>query len=251
MSDASGRDYYADLYRRETDREAEWLRRTSGGKVDAVERLLAARGIAPSTVLEVGAGTGAVIGGLRQRGVGDRHYAVDFSPDAVGVLQASEPGVTAAVADVLEAPDPFGAGPYDVVLASHVVEHLEEPTAFLRGLHRVPSEWLIVEVPLEDLWFGRVKARGGSRVDHPAGHVQFFDRERFLSLVADAGWDAVEETTYAPVMSDDAFSFAYGDASPVRRAHKTLTERVLPRVLGGAWTRLYHAHCAVLCRRTA
>ncbi|WP_420455197.1 class I SAM-dependent methyltransferase [Rubrivirga sp.] len=248
-SGLSGRDYFAELFRTDLAYEVEWLRRTAGHKADSVVRLLHAEGLTPDSVLEVGAGTGAVIGELRHRGVGVRHYAVDFSEEAIDVLRQVEPGIDAAVADVTETPDPFGAGPYDVALASHVVEHLEEPEAFLRALHPVPIRRLVVEVPLEDLPFGRLKSLLKSRADHPAGHVQFFTRRSFTDLLARSGWRVRHVRVYAPALDAETFELAYGDAGVRMRTWKRATEFVLPRALGPIWTRLYHAHCAALCER--
>ena len=248
-SGLSGRDHFAQLFRADLDYETEWLRRTARLKADAVQRLLAAEGLEPDSILEVGAGTGAVIGELRRRGVGTAHYAVDYSAEAVAVLEQTEPGVRAAVADVTETPDPLGAGPYDLAFASHVVEHLEEPEAFLGALGAAPVEWFIAEVPLEDLAFGRLKSVLKSRAEHPAGHVQFFTASSFAGLLERSGWRVRRTTTYAPWLDAETFALAYGDAGVAKRAFKRATEDVLPRALGPVWSRVYHGHCAALCTR--
>ena len=248
-SGLSGRDFYAEKFRTEFDREAEWLRRTAKPKADSIAHLLRSAGLAPESVVEVGAGTGAVLIELRRRGVGTEHFAVDFSGEAIAEVRRLDPGVHVAVADVTDEPDPFGRGPYDLVYASHVVEHLEEPEAFLSALRGVPAAHLVAEVPLENLPLGRLKALLVDRTNHAAGHVQFFDRASFEALVRRAGWRIVGSHTYAPQIDVDTFAFAYGESGPVRRGAKWLTERVLPRGLGSAWTTFYHAHHAVLCER--
>lgn len=216
-------------------------------KADAISALLTRACLAPDSILEIGAGTGAVIGALQTRGIGRRHYAVDYSPEAIDVIRQSSNAIIAAVADVTRTPDPFGAGPYDLAFASHVVEHLEEPAPFLRALQDTPLRHLIVEVPLENLFFGRLKARFSDRSRHPAGHVQFFDRASFLALLDAAGWQVQEVVVYAPVLDAETFTFGYGQAPLRQRLVKRFTEYLLPRALGPAWTRYYHAHCAALC----
>ena len=250
-SGLSGRDHFARLFHDDLDFETEWLRRTARLKADAIERLLREAGLRPDSVLEVGAGTGAVIGALRRRGVGSAHYAVDYSAEAIGVLRRLEPDVVAAVADVTETPDPLGAGPYDLAFASHVVEHLEEPEAFLRALGAVPVGHFVAEVPLEDLPLGRLKSYVKNRAEHPAGHVQFFTADSFTGLLERAGWRVVRTVTYAPWLDAETFALAYGDAGPARRLLKRATEDVLPRALGPVWSRLYHGHCAALCVRAS
>ncbi len=249
-SGQSGRDYFAGIFSADVAREAEWLRRTAGQKVASIRRLLRSAGLSPRSVLEIGAGTGAVIGSLRAQGVGQTHYAVDFSDAALGVLRAADPGVATAVADVTVTPDPFGAGPYDLAFASHVVEHLEQPEAFLRALRDVPTAHFIAEVPLENLFFGRLKERLlHGRATHSAGHVQFFTRESFTRLLERAGWRVLDVAVYAPYIDDETFDFAHGKAGLKERIVKRATSVVLPRLLGPVWTRTYHAHCTVLCVR--
>ena len=248
-SGLSGRDHYAEIYRSHLAREAEWLRRTSGQKADSIVRLLRSAGLSPTSVLEVGAGTGAVIGALQERGIGSDHFAVDFSADALEELGRAFPTVQTAVADVTETPDPFDAGPYDLAFASHVVEHLEEPVPFLRSLLDVPLRYFVAEVPLENLLGGRLKASIKDRSTNAAGHVQFFTRDSFLALLNESGWNVEGVEVYAPVLDDDTLDFSYGSASAGKRWAKRLTESVLPRSLGTVWTSLYHAHCAVLCTK--
>jgi hypothetical protein len=148
----------------------------------------------------------------------------------------------------METPDPFGEKSYDVVVLSHTVEHLEEPQQFLRAIRRISFDYLIVEVPLEDLFFGRVKSLFKDRSRNPAGHVKFFTRGSFRQLVEDAGYVIADERVYAPWFDDETLAFAYGSDGALRRVHKRLTEQYLPRAIGPLWTRVYHAHHAVLCR---
>ncbi|MEZ4699700.1 MAG: class I SAM-dependent methyltransferase [Rhodothermales bacterium] len=249
-SGQSGRDYYAGVYRGDLQREAEWLRRTAPQKAAAIQALLSTERLRPQTVLEIGAGTGAVIARLRRVGVGISHFAVDFSQEAIDELRRTEAGIQATVADIMVTPDPFATpGGYDLMVASHVVEHLEEPETFLGGLRAVPAPYLIVEVPLENLPLGRLKARFSDRSRHPAGHVQFFDRSTCDALIRRAGWQIVRSHAYAPYLDRETFQFAYGSSGMTTRLIKRCTEDLGPRLFGAAWTRFYHAHYAVLCTR--
>lgn len=244
MINKSGRDKYVDLYSAEGEREAEWLRRSSMQKVDSVEVLLPCQ---PQSVMEIGCGPGAVISELRRRSIGRNHFAVDYSADAIGLLRQRDPDILVAQADITEVPDPFARGPYDVVLACHVIEHLEEPEKFLTALRRVPHRYFIAEVPLEDNPLHRIKGCIRDRMENAAGHVQFFNRRSFRALLAGAGFRIQAERLYAPKLDSDTLRFMYGNDSVVRRTHKRLTENLLPQVGGPFWTHLYHAHLAVLC----
>ncbi len=243
-SGKTGRDHYQQLYEAALVREAEWLRRTAANKADSVTRLLARKGLRPRRLLELGCGTGAVISELHARGAAEEYYAVDYSEQAIRYLQETQPALHAAVADVTVTPDPFGQAPYDVVLLSHVLEHLEEPAAFLRSARRIDFTYLIAEVPLEDLPFGKLKALVKDRRDNPAGHVQFFTRRSFRQLLTSAGYAILNERSYAPVLDKETLQFAYG-----RGSRKALTEHYLPRLAAPLWCRLFHAHNALLCEK--
>ena len=213
-SGLSGRDFYAAKFRSELDRETEWLRRTARLKADSIEALLRDASLTPQSVIEVGAGTGAVIRELRHRGVGDEHFAVDFSEDAIAVLEQAEPEIHAATADVTCVPDPFGTGHYDLAYATHVVEHLEAPEAFLAALLDVPTSHFIAEVPLENLPLGRLKALVSDRSNHTAGHVQFFDRVSFEALLERSGWRVIRSRTYAPYLDAEPSHSRTGRQAP-------------------------------------
>lgn len=249
-SGLSGRDHYAKKFSDDLDFESEWLRRTASPKADSIEYLVDESDAKHDSIIEIGAGTGAVIGELRRRGFGSRHYAVDYSEEAIEVIRRTHPGVMTAIADVTDNPDPFGEGPYDIAFASHVVEHLEAPQLFLERLLDIPVSYLIVEVPLEDLFFGKIKSKINDRSQHPAGHVQFFSKSSFMNLVRQSGWTVESERIYLDPLDVDSFNFIYGNSSAKKRAFKTMTERVLPYALNRIWIKMYHAHCAVLCSRS-
>ncbi len=247
-SGLSGRDHYAGIYASDLDREAAWLRASGLSKAESVEILLRP-GRTVETVLEIGAGTGAVITALRRRGVGTRHFAVDFSDEALAHLRQTDPAIETATADVTVTPNPFDEPRYDVAIVSHVVEHLEAPGDFLRALRAVPFERLIVEVPLEDLPAGRLKARFRDRMDNEAGHVQFFDRASLRRLVSESGYAIRAERLYAPVLNREALSLSNAGASRLTRIQRSITRRWLPLVAGPLLARVYHAHFAVLLER--
>jgi len=73
-------------------------------------------------ILEIGAGYCCWINALSGR----RRVAVDAWPD---VARHAAPGVEAMVLDLTTGLSPFGAGSFDLVLASNVIEHFEPDAA--------------------------------------------------------------------------------------------------------------------------
>ena len=212
-SGKTGRDDYAAKYKGDIQHHAEWLRRGALHKADSIEMLLKKNQIEPKSILELGCGTGAVLGELSRRKLADAYYGVDFSEEAVQYMTKLYPEVQGAAADIVQNPNPFGDIAFDVVIVCHTIEHLERPMEFLKATEHMNFKTMIAEVPLEDLFFGRVKALLKDRSKNAAGHVQFFTRQSFRDLLEEAGFNLQDERVYIPVLSMDTVKFAHGHLS--------------------------------------
>lgn len=133
----------------------------------ALEPHLARRG---SRVLDFGGFRGALMGDLLAHGCAC--YVVDYAPDAL-------PGVT-RLGDTLT--DLGAHERFDVIVCSHVLEHVVEPLATCKALarHLEPGGLLFVEVPLEILG-------GFPRPREPVTHVNFFAPDSLAALLELAG----------------------------------------------------------------
>lgn len=246
-SGKSGRDDYAVKFRNNASYQVEWLRRGAIQKVDSIETLMARSKIVPDSILELGCGSGAVIGEIQRRGLASNCYGVDFSEDAINLMKSSYPKIYAKTADVTKLPNPFDVDAFDIVVVSHTIEHLEDPYSFLRAIEKINFKYLIAEVPLENLFFGRVKSVFKDRKNNSAGHVQFFTSKSFKNIFNKTKYKIIDEHIYAPYFDKDTLKFAYGKKSQFKQIQKLLTENWLPRISGPVWIRLYHAHYAVIC----
>ena len=248
-SGKSGRDFFTACYNDSLEFHSEWLARTARQKADSIEALLRRNGIEPATILELGCGTGGILSEIQRRGLASEYYGVDYSQDAIDYLKSTAPDVHCTVADIMETPNPFARESFDVVVLSHVLEHLEEPLRFLSSIHRMLFEYLLVEVPLEDLLFKKLIYLFKDRSNNLAGHVQFFNPRRFRNLLAMENYSVVDERIYAPWLDKATLQFAYGTRGALHNAHKLLTEHYLPRLTAPLWIKLYYAHCAILCQK--
>ena len=249
VSGKSGRDDYAQKYARNPDFQAEWLRRGAKEKANSVEVLLAHPNIQPHSILELGCGSGAVIGELQKRNLAKTYFGIDYSKDAIQLMANHYPEIKGMVGDVTQLEKPFDVNHFDILVCSHTIEHLEDPLTFLRGISKLSFDYLIIEVPLEDLFLGRFKSLFRNRKNNSAGHVQFYNRKSLQKLILQVPCEILEDRLYAPVLSQDTLRFAYGDRSLPGRIHKAMTERLFPLWTAPIWKRLYHAHYAVLCRK--
>jgi SAM-dependent methyltransferase len=111
------------------DRRAQWLTQNSY-YYESVHRLVESIVLPGSSVLEVGCGLGNLVALLGARG--GRAVGIDVSPRSIELARARHPSIDLRVADVER--DPLPEGPFDVIVLSDVVGHLDDVQ---RALERV------------------------------------------------------------------------------------------------------------------
>lgn len=250
----SGRDHYSLLYKAELASEAEWLRRCAIEKVNSIEYLLSRNNIKPVSLLELGCGTGAVILECQKRQLAEDYFAMDYSEEAIHFIRENSSGIKTFVDDITAA-DFSGRGfCFDVIVLSHVLEHLEDPRVFLQHLRQIPFSYLIAEVPLEDLFFGKIKAKfRKTRGNDKAGHVQFFSADSFRKLFFSCDYSILDERRYVPVVSHETIKYVCKKDSlgTLQYLKMMLTWNLLPKLFKPFWSLLYNANYAILCRHAS
>ena len=173
-----------------------WNARRSGGlkKLESVYRKLALRdhvafitkaaGNRSVDVLDVGCGSGTLLGLLKHRGF--RVTGLDFSAEAAAIAKA-ENGVDVAVGTLEEAH--FPAESFDVVTLFHVMEHVTNPRLVLAQVSRVlkPNGVAILQVPNIESWQFKIFGARWYGLDIPR-HVIDYSRNSMLKLLADSGF---------------------------------------------------------------
>lgn len=146
-------------------------------------------------LLEVGCMHGDFI--YQARGAGFEAEGADLSETAVAEANRRMPGaVKLATLDEGWADDSL-----DVVAAFNVVEHMDQPAAFLDQIRRVlrPGGVLIAETPAQEsvyhhLMFlrGRVQSSGDIIGVHPGTHIFKFGRRAWSTILQDRGFEVLE-----------------------------------------------------------
>jgi len=227
------RAHYSDHYRGPT------VWRTAGAADKVANLLRLCSGLDCDGVLEIGAGDGAVLAGLAERGFGRRRFGLELSPTALDA--ARERGVqgVASLARFDGARLPFADASLDLAVLSHVVEHLEHPRALLYEAARV-ARFVFVEVPLEDTW----RLPQHYRPD-PTGHINSYTLRGIRRLLESCGLEVLAEHVSHPTRAAYALRPELG---PLRsRAHWAVKQTLLAAVPGLA-QRLFTYHGALLCR---
>lgn len=160
------------------ERSLLWRRLGAADKANNIARLLGDR--RPEEVLEVGCGTGAVMAELRRRGIGSRHVGIDLADPAAHMDPvAAELDLRCYDGGTM----PFPDNSFDLVYASHVVEHVPEPRGLLDEMSRVARRWIYLEVPCE--LHVRTTHRELQR-SLDIGHINAYTPESFQLLLQSA-----------------------------------------------------------------
>jgi SAM-dependent methyltransferase len=146
------------------------------GQLDAAKARMLARippygrhRAAGGRLLDVGLGRGDLAWAFARSGW-DAH-GLDMSPAAVQAGRAR--GIDARVGTLAHPPWPPGS--FDLIVLSHVLEHVDDPVAELRSARELlrPGGTAIVAVPAWDSWHRRVFGGRWAHADVPR-HLQHF-----------------------------------------------------------------------------
>lgn len=118
--------------------------------------------------------------------VSSRVVGVDMSAEGLDRMRSLEPSWDLRLADACSfLPD----CEFDVVVASELIEHLENPGDLLRGLARwaTPQHELILTTPNAFAMKGALRALFGAEFCHP-DHTVLFSTKTLTQLLARCGW---------------------------------------------------------------
>lgn len=232
-----------------TETEHAWLAFGAPDKAESVIRLTS--GLSIDTVLEIGSGTGALLGQLDRRAFGRAYYALE--PSAAMHRYMTEVTKPSRLVDAEAATldrSRFRHERFDLAILSHVLEHVADPARLLTEAMAVAGH-VVVEVPLDGSPLGNVRARlrtrltGVPRHNNASGHIQFFSTRGVHDLVRWCGGEIVGSRLYSP---RQGLRQPTGVSLPGRLYFETM--KLLRALVGKErWARLYHGHYAVLVRR--
>lgn len=143
----------------------------------------------PGRTLDAGCGTG---GNLREFAGPGGIWGIDVSPDAIAYCRARGLGDHVQVADF--DPLPFEDDAFTLLLATDVLEHVQDDGQALRELHRVaaPDARLVITVPAYQWLF--------SDHDRSHHHHRRYTREQIERRARAAGWEPVVSTYFNSVL---------------------------------------------------
>jgi len=145
-------------------------------------------------VLDVGAGDGALMLWLAERGYDVE--GLEISPNAVARARALDPTASLVVHGVEDLPWPVDAGGFDVVTSFEVIEHLLRPRALVQGAATAlrPNGCFVFSTPFHGLLKNVALAVGAfdSHYAVEGPHIRFFTDRALKMLLEQCGFDLVE-----------------------------------------------------------
>ena len=195
-------------------------------------------------VLDVGCFTGDLLVMLRERGADV--YGLELQREAVEIAARALPGRIFR-ADV--AGSSFPPGPFDVVVASGLIEHVTDPVALLRRLHDLlrPGGVLLIETPDSGSAPAHVLGRYWPPYA-PIEHIHLFSKRSLLRALAGSFVDVRVRPHWKHLPVEYVYEMMANFGPALRRVVAPLYE-VLPGFARRAALPFYVGEMIVTARR--
>ena len=164
----------------------EW--RETGGKYKAFNIIALCKGYEFSKVLEVGAGEGSILTWLDKYNFTKELYAIEISESGVSCINKRNIKSLKNVQIFDGYKIPFDDNFFDLVICSHVIEHVEYPRLLLREIKRV-SKHQLFEIPVD------FSLSVDKKINHflSYGHINIFTPALFRFLLLSEGFEIIKD----------------------------------------------------------
>jgi ubiquinone/menaquinone biosynthesis C-methylase UbiE len=148
------------------------------------------RGLTVANVLEVGAGDGSILKWLSDQNFAPEYQAVEISASGVEYIQSRGIKNLKSVQVFDGYKLPFGDDSFDLIILSHVLEHVEHERMLLREIKRV-AKHCVIEVPRD------YKAGVDNRIKHflAYGHINVYTPTSLRYLLRTEGFEIENDLT--------------------------------------------------------
>lgn len=207
-----------------------WHEQDSPWKARQVKAMLERNGLKPKTICEIGCGAGEILNWLSQALPGDVQFTgYEISPQAYELCRTrANSRLGFRLGDLLEEE----SGPYDVVMAIDVFEHVEDYLGFLRRL-KDKGRHKIFHIPLDLSVQSVLRASPILKLRRDVGHLHYFTKETALKTLEHAGYEIVDHVYTATAVELPDRGWKANLMKLPRRALFALSPDWAARLFGG------------------
>ncbi|MDF2433773.1 MAG: hypothetical protein JWP44_3404 [Mucilaginibacter sp.] len=164
--------------------------RMLGAKYKAQHIVDVCKGRIFKKVLEVGAGDGSILKLLADKNFAPEYHAVEISESGVEHIKVRNIKDLKSVQLFDGYHLPFDDNSFDLIILSHVLEHVEHERILLRELKRI-ARHCVIEVPLD------YKAGVDTRIKHflAYGHINVYTPSSLRYLLGTEGFEIEDDLT--------------------------------------------------------
>ena len=202
-------------------------------------------------VLEVGAGDGSILKYLSDQNFAPEYHAVEISDSGVAHIQSRNIKGLQSVQEFDGYKLPFEDNSFDLVILSHVLEHVEHERLLLREMKRV-SNHFVIEVPLD------YKTGVDKRIKHflAYGHINVYTPTSLRYLLQTEGYKVEKDLTSIIAPEVTKFNTYINQKKPksvitdLKIAAEYTVKNSLSKLGGEKLTERFANAYTVLCKKT-
>lgn len=166
----------------------DWDSKDAKWKAAKLYKLLFDNRCQPSSIVEIGCGSGAILSAMRGYYPETSMAGYDIAPEVRRFWKtAAEMDIHFEIADYLSMDKPSP----DLILVLDVLEHLGNPWEFLARL-RLCSKLVAFHIPLDLSAISVVRESPLLNVREKVGHLHYFTRKLALSLLIESGFEIID-----------------------------------------------------------
>lgn len=197
------------------ERNPTWDLEDTPWKASIVATALKRNKITPTSICEVGCGSGGCLAELRTIYPKMELSGFDIAPDATLFWKQYEGlNIHFEVGDILQKT----IHKYDVLLMLDVIEHLVDPHTFLMGLHG-RANYYIFHIPLDLSAASVFREYPLLYARDRVGHIHYFTKQLALTLLGECGYTIIDSSYTQVAITSHPLTC------------KTLIARVLRRIV--------------------
>lgn len=213
-----------DAYANQYDQSIiEW--RTIGAKNKAKNIVALAKEIKFDSVLEVGCGEGSILHWLSEWNFSKNLHGVEISESGIGIVKSKKIKNLKEVLLFDGYKIPYPDNHFDLVVCSHVLEHVEHERILLREIKRV-SKYQIFEVPIDFSFY--VDKKINSFLEY--GHINIYTPGLLRFLLLSENFKVKKDLLV--IFSDEILNHTYKGMALYKVKFKNAILKLFPYLLG-------------------